>query len=308
MKALFTILLCSMSLGISAQDILPKWQSDITENFNKLRLELLEDSSSVAELQSVIRRWLIFEPDTADCLDLFFNVHIACNIHGNSLERFQKKASILRPNSNLPDLMRERDIEILAENSDLVDLICNSIIEFGEPFSMKLLTFERLNFYELKAGEIIAEIGAGRGMFAQYISMIDSDITLYINELSKNFVKYIEAKKSRKSFGLPNNKVNPIQGKKKSCKLTEKVDKIIIENSLHHFSKMEEMLTSIKKSMKPNGKLLLYEGLKSESGCKLKLTEKELKNILESNGFILLREEHLEEGILLEYEIVSKEK
>jgi len=93
-----------------------------------------------------------------------------------------------------------------------------------------------------------------------------------------------------------------VRGRKKETKFEPaSLDKIIIRNSFHHFSKKEAMLASIKTSLKPNGVLFLQEPLKSGKGCAMKMEEAEIKEILISNGFILEKEMNVEDKLVLKF-------
>jgi ubiquinone/menaquinone biosynthesis C-methylase UbiE len=73
------------------------------------------------------------------------------------------------------------------------------------------------------------------------------------------------------------------------------VDKVIIENTFHEFSKPSQMLKEIHRILKPNGILYLNEMLASEnnkihSGCKQKLvSENELQQFCAENKLTITR-------------------
>jgi ubiquinone/menaquinone biosynthesis C-methylase UbiE len=133
--------------------------------------------------------------------------------------------------------------------------------------------------------------------------MLGKQVTLFINEVDKDLVKYNAYKKSINAFGFEATAINIIQGSKKETMLPQKMNKIIIRNTFHHFSKKNKMLASIRSSMKPDGRLFILESLKNDlpATCKHTLYDYEIKSFFEKNGFVLEREKRLGDAILLEY-------
>ena len=64
-------------------------------------------------------------------------------------------------------------------------------------------------------------------------------------------------------------------------------DKIIIRRALHHFSNPTAMLYEIRKDLKTNGELLIFETVKNTSDivCSASLTDKQILKLLRRNDF-----------------------
>jgi len=72
-------------------------------------------------------------------------------------------------------------------------------------------------------------------------------------------------------------------------------NKVVIRDALHHFKSMDIMLSDIKRIMKSNAKLILFEPIRGrnineETLCKGTMTVDELMKLLNKNGFVLARE------------------
>ena len=71
------------------------------------------------------------------------------------------------------------------------------------------------------------------------------------------------------------------------------LDKIIIRQSFHHFSRKKEMLSSISKSLKPDGRLYVLEATKDHPDnycrclCDEAMRSKRIIKKITSNGFKL---------------------
>lgn len=116
----------------------------------------------------------------------------------------------------------------------------------------------------------------------------------------------IDAIKDKVNLGT----IQLIKGDKKNANFEHNsLDKIIIRNAFHHFSKEKAMLKSIKAALKPDGKLYLYEpviDLREKSCKQCKYCNKVLKKskltaILSKNHYVLEEEVQLENCLLLKY-------
>lgn len=145
---------------------------------------------------------------------------------------------------------------------------------------------QELSFYQLGSGMRIAEIGAGDPAFAKQVLETQSPKAYFINDIDPVAVQMMSDFFQLWSATSP---VIPILGASRHTQLEgEQLDVIIIRNALHHFEELPEMLISIRKSLAPNGRLLLKETfIESCYGlcCPAIRSEKEILAALEKAGF-----------------------
>jgi len=134
---------------------------------------------------------------------------------------------------------------------------------------------------------IVADIGAGSGFYTFRIAPKVKQI--FAVEIQDDALKYLKAK----SIELKLNNVSVIKGSEKSTELPESsVDVAFMVDVYHELLFPKEVLQSIKKSLKPKGKLLLieYKGEDPQVAIKEehKMTVKQVTKELNANGFKLV--------------------
>lgn len=137
---------------------------------------------------------------------------------------------------------------------------------------------------------VVADIGAGTGYYTFRIAQRVPDGKVYAVEIQEDALQYLR----NRSKSLELNHVEPIQGGEKSPNLPENsVDLAIMVDVYHELLYPHEMLKEIKKSLKPNGKLLLieYRGEDPKVGIKKlhKMTVDQIKKELSANGFHMVQ-------------------
>lgn len=260
------------------------------------------------ELKKTIENWKELEPNSAVFDDFVFQTHYAYSINNISYKTILKRAKEDFSESLLSKNFKEEELITFANNSELIDLMVADVLSFEYPFKVEIKqkVFDEIEFYNFRKDEIIAEIGAGKGTFSYLVAMLNKGIEIHINEIDRNLTRYIEGKKESNNFKIDIGKIYMARGNKSEIKISKKINKIIIRNSLHHFSQKDEMLQSIKNSLEHEGSVFIYESLKNEmdvTSCKKKMYEGEIKVVMESNGFSLKKEKKIENVILLEYRV-----
>ena len=140
----------------------------------------------------------------------------------------------------------------------------------------------------IKSNDTIADIGAGSGYHVFRMSPLTKKGLVYAVDIQSEMLMEIE---KTKEFNKITN-VETIIGSEKSIHLPKNsVDKILMVDVYHEFNFPVEMITSIKKALKPNGYLFLIEyrgeDLKVPIKKIHKMTEKQAVKELEAAGFKL---------------------
>jgi SAM-dependent methyltransferase len=140
----------------------------------------------------------------------------------------------------------------------------------------------------IKSSDTIADIGAGSGYHVFRMSPLTKKGLVYAVDIQSEMLMEIE---KTKEFNKITN-VETIIGSEKSIHLPKNsVDKILMVDVYHEFNFPVEMITSIKKALKPNGHLFLIEyrgeDLKVPIKKIHKMTEKQAVKELEAAGFKL---------------------
>ncbi len=307
MRVIITTITLILSYSILCAQDTTTWKLALINSLSNYRSNLLNiDQKDLKELIVTLDKWKKLEPDDQILNDFIFQAQDGYAVEKFLFKSISNHAKRKYPNSKLPHNFTEKELNSIARNSELADLIIWDIIERDYPFKIDSNPwfFKELEFYEIQKNEVIAEIGAGKGLFSFLISMTGKNPKIYINEVNNRLLSYIKNHFSNNNLQIDFEKIFLIEGSKKRINIPEKVDKIIIRNSLHHFSKKRKMLNSIKETLKENGTLLIYETLKNDkdiTNCKHMLHDFELKSILKENGFILKKELKLDKAILLKY-------
>ena len=154
-----------------------------------------------------------------------------------------------------------------------------------------------LDFYDFKAGQTIASIGAQCCHWeAAYAATTDS-VTFYLEDIDTAKFKQSYAEFAWNYYGKLRGKpmtsnFKMVLGDERSTRLPENsFDKILIINSFHEFSLVPEMLADIKTKLKPGGILYIDEALPKRQGqlhgvCNLPmLNSEEMIAVFAKNGF-----------------------
>lgn len=136
---------------------------------------------------------------------------------------------------------------------------------------------------------IVADIGAGSGYYTFKIAPKVPQGKVYAVDIQEAAISYLKSKS--KELGFSN--VIPVMGSEKSPNLPDNsIDLAILVDVYHELEFPVEMLEAIRKSLKPEGKLLLieYRGEDPEVAIKPlhKMTVKQAEKELSANGFKLV--------------------
>ena len=109
----------------------------------------------------------------------------------------------------------------------------------------------------LKDGDVVGEIGSGTGFFARRLARaVAPSGKVYANDIQSGMLDKLRELAAQE--GVAN--VVPVLGTETDPKLPEgQMDWILLVDVYHEFQKPEEMLATIKRALKPNGRVALVE-------------------------------------------------
>jgi ubiquinone/menaquinone biosynthesis C-methylase UbiE len=147
--------------------------------------------------------------------------------------------------------------------------------------------------------DTIADIGASEGWLDVAFGIYKDSLHFYLENIDSTNIKNERLEKTIKDFAQ-------VKGSQITCHYTfsfgsEKntdlpsnyFNKVLLVDTYHHFSFRKEMLTDIKRILKPKGKLIIYEVLARKEGdiykpCRTMIyTKDQIVSYICSNGFNL---------------------
>ena len=108
---------------------------------------------------------------------------------------------------------------------------------------------------ELKPGDIVADLGAGTGLFAWPMARIVAPGTVYAVEVDQDFVALMVDRLKDKTL----TNMRPILGKFEDPLLPEKVDLAFFSDVLHHVANQGAYLKTVAGYLKPGGRIAVIE-------------------------------------------------
>ena len=156
---------------------------------------------------------------------------------------------------------------------------------------------------QLKPGEAIADIGAGTGLYTRlFAGAVGPTGHVYATDIAPPFLAYIAA--NAKKDGLKN--VTTIQGGDRDTNLKEaSVDVAFSSDVYHHFEYPLTMNASIRRALKPNGRLYVLEMEKSGTQtAHVRAPKADVIAEIEKSGFKLVEQVNvpgLKDNYLLQF-------
>lgn len=141
---------------------------------------------------------------------------------------------------------------------------------------------------EIAPTDVIADIGAGSGYHVFQMAPKAQKGLIYAVDIQ---VEMLAAMEYLKESGNINN-VKTVQGSEQSVNLPENsIDKVLMVDVYHEFNYPAEMIASIKKALKADGKIFLIEYRGEDDDVPIKrlhkMTEKQAVKEFEAAGFVL---------------------
>lgn len=144
----------------------------------------------------------------------------------------------------------------------------------------------------LKSGETVCDMGCGNGFYAlKMAKLVGKTGRVLAVDIQPEMLHLLKLR--AEDAGVAN--VEPIQGSVVDPKLPAgKVDLILLVDVYHEFSHPEQMLTAMRKSLKPHGRLALVEFRLEDPSVPIKLEHKmskaQIMKEIPPNGFKLVEE------------------
>lgn len=150
-------------------------------------------------------------------------------------------------------------------------------------------TSKLLKNMNLKSTDAVADIGAGSGYHVFKIALKVNDGMVYAVDIQKEMLDAMKQKNKKEK----QEHIKFIKGSEQSANLPENsVDKILMVDVYHEFEYPVEMLSSMKKALKPNGKIYLIEYRGEDPKVPIKRLHKMTESLavkeFRANGFHLI--------------------
>jgi SAM-dependent methyltransferase len=149
-------------------------------------------------------------------------------------------------------------------------------------------TAKLLSNLNIHSTDVIADIGAGSGYHVFKMAQMASKGLIYAVDIQPEMLVAMDYKINADNI----KNVETIKGGEQSENLPENsIDKVLMVDVYHEFNYPAEMLTSIKKALKPNGRIFLIEYRGEDGNVPIKpihkMTEKQAIREFAVAGFVL---------------------
>jgi SAM-dependent methyltransferase len=146
-----------------------------------------------------------------------------------------------------------------------------------------------LDALDLKAGQTVADIGAGSGyMSVKMAKRVGSSGRVYAEDIQPEMINLLGRRLARERLA----NVTPVLGLVDDCKLpAAAIDLMLLVDVYHEFAEPQKMLRTMRAALKPGGRLVLLEYRKEDPSIPIRLEHKmtvaEAKLEVEAEGFTL---------------------
>lgn len=152
------------------------------------------------------------------------------------------------------------------------------------------------NALPLKAGQSVADVGAGTGAFEKGLSeKVGPDGKVYAIEVAPAFIPYMQNRFAKENL----KNVEVVRGKfDKTTLKANSVDLVFIVDTYHHFDQAKEMVADFKKILKDKGHLVIVDfrtGPQARPWVNehVGISREEIIKQVTDGGFEFLREENI---------------
>ncbi len=146
---------------------------------------------------------------------------------------------------------------------------------------------ELVTMLKVKAGDHVADIGAGTGALLPFLSQaVGPNGRVYAEDIFPDYLDRIRTKIVKENLG----NVTPVLGTETSPLLPRgQLSLAVTVDAYHHFDKAKEMLAGMRESLAPSGRLVIVDFYKNEGPGPghIRLDTPEVIREVEENGFKL---------------------
>jgi ubiquinone/menaquinone biosynthesis C-methylase UbiE len=150
-----------------------------------------------------------------------------------------------------------------------------------------LKTAEVISKLGLKPGDVVADVGAGAGVFSWPLARaVEPKGTVYAVEVDKGFLTHIERRASEQQI----TNVQPVLGKFEDPMIPAKVDLAFMHDVLHHVANRAAYVKALASYLKPTGRIAIIEldATKPDSSHakepELQVTKEQLRDWMSAAG------------------------
>ncbi len=118
-----------------------------------------------------------------------------------------------------------------------------------------LKTAEVVEKLGLKAGDVVADLGAGPGVFSWPLARAVAPGKVYAVEVDKGYIPYLQRRAAEQQL----TNVLPMLGQFEDPLLPEKIDLAFFHDVLHHVEKKAQYLVKVASYLKPGGRIAVIE-------------------------------------------------
>jgi len=201
------------------------------------------------------------------------------------------------------------DFQAISRNLEILFLLRDELMDLEYPFKLQDPRYlsSSLAFYQIHAGHTIGELGAGNGMTSLLFGVIYDSLTIYINEIDQKSLTRAEGTFRSCQSLKPGIVYLPVLGQNYTTGLEgRQLDRVIARHSFHHFTRVKDMLVSIRKSLAPGGLVILEEpdaALRQQDYwmCQLAKKKNKIVKIWQKHGFRLVEEKRADTTVFLKF-------
>jgi cyclopropane fatty-acyl-phospholipid synthase-like methyltransferase len=127
----------------------------------------------------------------------------------------------------------------------------------GESREVFALRKEIVAALDLQAGDSVADVGAGTGLFVPLLAdRVGAQGKVYAVDIAPRFVEHIEKRAAQDRLS----QVAVVLSNERSVELpANSVDMIFTSDAYHHFVHYRDMLASMREALKPGGQLIVVD-------------------------------------------------
>ncbi len=141
----------------------------------------------------------------------------------------------------------------------------------------------------IRRGMSVADIGAGVGYYSlRFAAKVGPQGKVYATDLQPEMIRLLQARLEKEKV----RNIEPVLGSETESKLPGlSIDMAVLVDVYHEFSEPRKMLASIRRALKPDGRLVLLEFRKEDPKVPIreehKMSVATVKQELAADGFVL---------------------